>query len=63
MPNRLASLLLHRWFFVATLGLGVTLALPSLSSGFVADDYMFLNRLEQSAQPPTSLVITRLGRA
>lgn len=37
----------RRWFFAAVVCLGLVLALPSLGVGFVADDYMFIQRLEQ----------------
>jgi hypothetical protein len=43
----------QRWFFLAVVGLGVGLALPSLGVGFVADDYTFLARLEQPGPAQT----------
>lgn len=48
-----SRVLFHRWFFAAVVFVGVALALPSLLSGFVADDYIFLNRLQQAERPPT----------
>lgn len=44
--------LTRRWFFAAVVALGTLLALPSLSAGFIADDYIFINRLEQTEPPP-----------
>lgn len=40
------ALLQRRWFVVAAVCLGLLLVLPSLDVGFVADDYMFVHRLE-----------------
>jgi hypothetical protein len=47
------SMLRHRWFFVAVVCLGVALGLPSLKVGFVADDYTFIQRLEDRGQSAT----------
>lgn len=40
------SWLQRRWFFAAAVCLGVLLVLPALDVGFVADDYMFIHRLD-----------------
>ena len=40
------KLLQRRWFFAAAVVLGLLLVLPALAAGFVADDYMFLHRLD-----------------
>ena len=40
------ALLQRRWFFAAAVCLGVLLMLPALATGFVADDYLFIHRLE-----------------
>jgi hypothetical protein len=36
----------RRWFLAAAVCLGLLLVLPSLDVGFVADDYMFVHRLD-----------------
>jgi hypothetical protein len=43
-------MLRHRWFFIAVVCLGVVLGLPSLEVGLVADDYTFIQRLEDPEQ-------------
>lgn len=44
------GLLQRRWFFAAVVGLGLLLVLPALAVGFVADDYMFVHRLEEQGR-------------
>jgi hypothetical protein len=46
-------MLRHRWFFLAVVCLGLVLALPSLGVGFVADDYTFIERLEDPHEQAT----------
>jgi hypothetical protein len=47
------SMLRHRWFFVAVVCLGIALGLPSLQLSFLADDYTFIQRLEDPEQQAT----------
>lgn len=44
--------LARRWFFAAVVALGTLLSLPSLGAGFVADDFIFINRLERTEPAP-----------
>jgi hypothetical protein len=47
--SALERLLHHRRFFWAVVCVGTLLAVPSLGAGFVADDFIFINRLDRSA--------------